>query len=103
MFRVERIQANLAVPVPRSDLIDVGVSQDRTTFGRDQLVGDQGVQVIVTEAGGQKFAYILWDGNNAVPGSSAFVIELPTGVAGALTARGVQNHVNGFFAAAAVA
>jgi protein MpaA len=42
-------------------------------------------------------------GNNAVPGSSAFVIELQTGVAGALTDRGVQNHVNAFFAAAAVA
>jgi len=42
-------------------------------------------------------------GNYNLPGSSAFVIELQTGVAGALTAQGVQNHVNAFFAAAAVA
>jgi putative membrane protein len=45
----------------------VGVAQDKTTFGRQHLIGDQGVQVIVTDADGQKFAYILWDGNNAVP------------------------------------
>ena len=42
-------------------------------------------------------------GNYNIPGSSAFVIELQTGVAGALTDQGVQNHVNAFFAAAAVA
>jgi hypothetical protein len=42
-------------------------------------------------------------GNYTVPGSSAFVIEFATGAAGALTPVGVTNHVNGFFAAAAVA
>ena len=31
-------------------------------------------------------------GNSFVPGSSAFVIELQTGVAGALTDQGVHNH-----------
>jgi protein MpaA len=42
-------------------------------------------------------------GNYNIPGSSAFVIELQTGVAGALTPQGVQNHVNAFFAAATTA
>jgi len=42
-------------------------------------------------------------GNYNIPGSSAFVIELQTGVAGALTDQGVRNHVNAFFAAAAAA
>jgi murein peptide amidase A len=42
-------------------------------------------------------------GNYNVPGSSAFVIELQTGVAGALSDQGVQKHVNAFFAAAAAA
>ncbi len=42
-------------------------------------------------------------GNATVPDSSAFVIELPTGVAGALSSTVVQKHVAAFFAAAAVA
>jgi putative membrane protein len=45
----------------------VGVAQDKATFQREQLIGAQGVQVIATETDGQRFAYILWDGNNAVP------------------------------------
>ncbi|HVM46147.1 MAG TPA: DUF2070 family protein [Candidatus Thermoplasmatota archaeon] len=45
----------------------VGVAQDRKSFGRDQGIGAQGVQVIAVECEGQTFAYILWDGNNAVP------------------------------------
>ena len=42
-------------------------------------------------------------GNAFVPGSSAFVIELQTGVAGALTPQGVINHATAFFKAALVA
>jgi protein MpaA len=42
-------------------------------------------------------------GNYNLPGSSAFVVELQTGVAGALTEQGVINHVTGFLDAALVA
>ncbi len=42
-------------------------------------------------------------GNFNVPGSSAFVVELQTGVAGALTQQGVINHVTAFLDAALVA
>jgi murein peptide amidase A len=42
-------------------------------------------------------------GNAFLPGSSAFVIELQTGVAGALTPQGVINHATAFFKAALVA
>jgi murein peptide amidase A len=42
-------------------------------------------------------------GNFNLPGSSAFVVELQTGVAGALTEQGVINHVTGFLDAALVA
>jgi len=45
----------------------VGVAQDQASFGRDQGIGAQGVQVIAVECEKQRFAYILWDGNNAVP------------------------------------
>jgi hypothetical protein len=42
-------------------------------------------------------------GNANIPGSSAFVVELQTGLAGALTTQGVINHVTAFFQAALVA
>ena len=45
----------------------VGVAQDRKTFSREHGIGAQGVQVVAVECEGQTFAYILWDGNNAVP------------------------------------
>lgn len=45
----------------------VGVAQDQATFGRHEGIGAQGVQVIAVECEKQRFAYILWDGNNAVP------------------------------------
>jgi hypothetical protein len=41
--------------------------------------------------------------NAMIPGSSAFVVELATKTAGAMSPKGVENHVNGFWAAAAVA
>ena len=41
--------------------------------------------------------------NSQIPGSSSFVVELSSNIAGAMTPTGVNNHVNGFFAAAAAA
>ena len=41
--------------------------------------------------------------NSQIRGSSSFVVELSSNVAGAMTSTGVNNHVNGFFAAAAAA
>jgi protein MpaA len=42
-------------------------------------------------------------GNYTVEGSSAFVVELGTKVAGGMGAQGVLNHIDGIWAAAAVA
>ena len=39
-------------------------------------------------------------GNATIPGSSAFVVELATKVAGGMGAQGVLNHVAGIWAAA---
>jgi protein MpaA len=41
--------------------------------------------------------------NTNIPGSSAFVVELSSSVAGSFTDAGVAKHVAGFFAAAAAA
>ena len=41
-------------------------------------------------------------GNATIPGSSAFVVELSTKTAGAMSPQGVLNHVDGIWAAALV-
>ena len=47
--------------------LEVGVAQDTHGLTRAENIGAQGVQVLVTRVPGQTFAYILWDGNNALP------------------------------------
>lgn len=58
--------ARLAKP-----LIDTGIkagyAQTAKAFTAREGIGDQGCQVLVTEVGGKKSAYILWDGNNMLP------------------------------------
>jgi protein MpaA len=41
--------------------------------------------------------------NATIPGSNAFVVELASKVAGAMTPNGIENHVNGIWDAAALA
>lgn len=60
-------KAALACKTETVRTLRVGIAQDKETFSRDQGIGAQGVQVVAVESEGQKFAYILWDGNNAVP------------------------------------
>ena len=45
-----------------------GVAHLTLPFTREQGLGDLGVQALVVEAGGQKTAYVLLDGNNIVKG-----------------------------------
>jgi putative membrane protein len=45
-----------------------GVAHLTLPFTREQGIGDLGVQALVIEAGGQKTAYVLLDGNNIVRG-----------------------------------
>jgi len=46
----------------------IGVSHVRVPFTREQGFGSLGVQVLATEVGGKKAAYVLIDGNNMAPG-----------------------------------
>ena len=70
----------------------VGVAQDRKTFSRDQGIGAAGVQVLVVEADGQKFAYILWDGNNAVPEVTRAIGEQVRGLVDGYQVMTTDNH-----------
>ena len=46
----------------------IGVSHVRVPFTREQGFGSLGVQVLATEVGGERAAYVLVDGNNMAPG-----------------------------------
>ncbi|MDT8357569.1 MAG: DUF2070 family protein, partial [Methanomicrobiaceae archaeon] len=46
----------------------VGTGHVRLPFRREDGFGDLGVQVLVVEAGGQRTAYVLFDGNNMTSG-----------------------------------
>ncbi len=46
--------------------LEVGLAQDRT-LGLAHLIGRAGCQAMVVQAGDQRTAYVLWDGNNMIP------------------------------------
>lgn len=46
-----------------------GYAARTLSFSRQEVFGDLGVQVLVVDAGGQKTAYVLFDGNNMQTGA----------------------------------
>jgi putative membrane protein len=48
--------------------LQMGVSHIQVPFSREDGFGDQGIQVLVLSVGGQKTAYVLFDGNNMQEG-----------------------------------
>ncbi|HUR69916.1 MAG TPA: DUF2070 family protein [Candidatus Thermoplasmatota archaeon] len=70
----------------------VGVAQDKTTFSREKGIGAQGVQVVAVECEGQRFAYILWDGNNAVPEVTRAIGEQVKGLVDGFQVMTTDNH-----------
>ncbi len=54
--------------------VRVGIAQD-ADFTVDQGISDGGIQVIVVETGGQKAAYVVFDGNNMIPGLRENIIK----------------------------
>jgi putative membrane protein len=47
----------------------IGVAHHTTPYSRELGFGDLGIQVLVIEAGGQRTAYVLIDGNNMAQGT----------------------------------
>jgi len=56
-----------ALQAPK-DPIRVGYGTRRGFCNPDQGIGARGIEALVVEAGGQRTAYVLFDGNNMVPG-----------------------------------
>jgi len=74
------------------ETVRVGIAQDKTSFTKRDLIGEQGVQVIAVEAGGQRHAYILWDGNNAVPEVTRLIGKALDGVVDSFQVMTTDNH-----------
>ena len=55
--------------------LELGVAWDRTPWRPEDGVGPLGVRVAVLEAGGQRTAYVLVDGNNMEPGLRERIIN----------------------------
>jgi putative membrane protein len=60
-------EATSRADAQRTEGIRAGYAQTKDAFSERQGIGDQGCQVIVTEIGGRRSAYVLWDGNNMLP------------------------------------
>jgi len=69
----EYYRASLAALEEASNLplepVLVGISHMPLPFSREEGFGDLGVQVLITEVGDQKTAYVLFDGNNMHEGA----------------------------------
>lgn len=75
----------------RVDRLRVGCAQD-TTLGLAHLVGRAGCQVLVAEAGHQRTAYVLWDGNNMVPEATRALREAVLEVVDEVRVMTTDNH-----------
>lgn len=64
-----------AMAIETCDTFAIGYDRKPAPFSRAQGFGDQGVQVLVVEAGSRRTAYVLLDGNNMVAGAREALVE----------------------------
>jgi putative membrane protein len=89
------------------DSVRVGYGTRRGFCTPDQGIGARGVEALVIETGGQKTAYVLFDGNNMVPGVRDAVRSRIAGLVQESEAMTTDNHsvnltMDGFNAVGAV-
>lgn len=84
-------QATRAAGAQRVPSLRVGVAQVRG-FRREEGVGKQGVQAVVVEAGGQRVAYVLWDGNNMLPEVTQHIAKAIEGRVDRFQVMTTDNH-----------
>lgn len=66
-------------------------SDDDFSIERDGI-GSRGIQVMVIEVAGQKFAYLLYDGNNMVPGLREDILSQVRGIVEEACVLTTDNH-----------
>jgi len=82
-------QAALKAP---KDRIQVGYAALRGFATPDQGIGARGIEALVVETGGQRTAYILFDGNNMVPGIRDAIRARVAGLVQESEAMTTDNH-----------
>jgi putative membrane protein len=85
----------------------IGYASRRGFCTPDQGIGSRGIEALVIESDGQKTAYLLFDGNNMVPGIRDAVRERVAGLVQESEAMTTDNHsvnltMDGFNAVGAV-
>ena len=97
-------QAALKAP---TDRVRVGFGSRRGFCTPDQGIGARGIEALIIETGGQRTAYVLFDGNNMVPGIRDAVRARIAGLVQESEAMTTDNHsvnltMDGFNAVGAV-
>lgn len=75
----------------RTSGINAGYAQ-KGGFERVKGIGACGIQALVLETGGQKSAYVLFDGNNMVPGLREGIIKAVQGMVDEVEVLTSDNH-----------
>ena len=99
--------ATAAALKARKDRPGIGYAAQRGFCTPDQGIGARGIEALVIDAGGQKTAYLLFDGNNMVPGIRDMVRERIASLVDESEAMTTDNHsvnltMDGFNAVGAV-
>jgi putative membrane protein len=95
-----------ALQAPK-DAIRVGYGTRRGFCTPDQGIGARGIEALVVESGRQRTAYVLFDGNNMVPGIRDAIRDRIAGLVQESEAMTTDNHsvnltMDGFNAVGAV-
>ncbi len=106
IIQASRAAAEAALHAPRQP-IRVGYARKCEICTPDQGIGARGIEALVVEAGGQRTAYVLFDGNNMVPGMRDAVRARIAGLVQESEALTTDNHsvnltMDGFNAVGAV-
>lgn len=95
-----------ALQAPKAS-VRAGYGKKREPWPPDQGIGARGIEALVVEVGGQRTAYVLFDGNNMVPGLRDAILARIRGIVQEAEAMTTDNHsvnltMDGFNAVGAV-
>ena len=72
---IREASSRLMQSEPLSSDIKLGTASRGPIFGRDEGMGDLGIQVALVEVAGQRTAYVLVDANNMVPNLREIIVS----------------------------
>ena len=72
---IREASSRLMQSEPLKSDIKLGIARRGPIFGRDEGMGDLGIQVALVEVAGQRTAYVLVDANNMVPNLREIIVS----------------------------